>query len=154
MRPGDVLTIRDGERLGILTYLGKHPRLGDAVWVIPSLLDGSTDPCTAAIGDGYMLFFPATTLVRQGIVKKAAYCPEALRLLPTATRGIVSVPSDGTVERWVIQEVDRRYAIDTLTPALRSLPIAEIWNYEFLLGRLREAWTPARYENAAREPKS
>ena len=149
LRPGDVLQVECDARVGLLSFVGRHSSLGDLTWVLPTLFHPPVrDVCAAFQAAGYFQFYPATTAVRRGLIQRAGYCVEAMKLMPPRLLNIIAREGDGLVHRWTISDGTSRVVRTELSPEERELPVAVIINHEALLDRLREGWTPARYHPA------
>jgi hypothetical protein len=150
LRPGDVLKVECGSLLGFIGYLGRHAHFGDAVWVLPELFaDSPLDLCSRFNGAGYFQFYPATTAARHRLATKVGFCAEAMRVVPARWRNIINRNADGTVRSWLICDSVGHEPRDHLTVEERSLPIGQIINHELLLQRLREGWTPSKYDSSS-----
>ena len=146
LRPGDVLEVISGQHVWVLSYVGRHPSLGDLIWVIPqAFAELPTEPCSALRGDGYYQFYPATTATRHGLVRKVGFCPSEMRMIPAQYCNIMSENADGTVRIWNVCDGTTRVVREELTADEALLPIGEIVNHAMLVERLEEGWTPARY---------
>jgi hypothetical protein len=119
--------------------------MGDLVWVIPYLFP-APPPKIASVAelDGYFAFYPVHTALRQKLVAKVGFIESAVRLVPTRWRNALDFNPDRSVARWFISDGSSRELrrdID-LTPEKRALPIADVWNHEYLCARIREGWRP------------
>jgi hypothetical protein len=147
LRPGDVLKVECGSKLGFLGYLGRHAHFGDAVLVLPDLFsEAPRDLCSHFNEAGYFQFYPATTAARHKLATKVTFCAEAMRALPVRWRNIINSNADGTVRSWLVCDGVGYEPRDHLSIEEHTLPIGEIINHELLLQRLREGWTPSRYD--------
>jgi hypothetical protein len=133
--------------VGIFSYLGKHARLGDAVWIVPGVLsDRPRDLCARFTNEGYFQFYPAVTALRHNDIERIGFCPEAMRILPHNVRNIIHEDSDGRVTRWLITDgATVREPRNTLSRQEQSLPIGEIINTAKLRERFESGWTPNQY---------
>jgi len=158
LRPGDVLSVETDGRKWHMCYIGRHASLGDTVWVSSQgrVLDAALD-CHDFTGDGYYVFYPATTAIRRKMVTRAGYCPEGMRMMPRLFRYGSPFVREGGPQIWRIAEnahVGTPFVIrDSLTVEEAELPEAAIWNHEFLLDRLRIGWHP-RHEASGHSPEA
>jgi hypothetical protein len=109
------------------------------------------DLCAAFNGPGYFQFYPATAAARHGLVRKAGYCTEAMKIMPPRICNIIERNADGTVRVWNVSDGVSRLVRTELSAEERELPIAVIVNHEALLERLRDGWTPDRYHPDSRQ---
>jgi hypothetical protein len=144
LRPGDVLELPCEGSFAYFSYLGKHPLLGDTIWILPRLHSvRPPDSCALFSEPGYYAFYGATAAARHGEVRKMAFCPEAMRPIPRTLRYALN-RAGGRVLQWRIADGAKGETVSELTPEQRDLPIASIWNHAALLARIAERWTPAR----------
>jgi hypothetical protein len=142
---GDVLEVQCSGRLGYISYVGKHDSLGDVVWIVPQTFDTTQRDFDKIFREpGYFAFYPATTALRQGLLRIAGYSIEALHPLPIRRRQAVNEDESGSVTLWVITDGSERTPKRDveLSPDDRALPIADIWNHAYLCDRLSEGWRP------------
>jgi hypothetical protein len=89
-----------------------------------------------------MAFYPATAAVAQGLVEVIGYLPppelpQRLRR-PGARSGL-------RIDTWIIENGTGETAVRSrLSEDEVRLPIAVIWNHEFLIQRNAEGWDPAQ----------
>ena len=148
LRPGDVLELRCDDRFALLSYLGKHHWLGDALFVLPKLFDAVPEDYSAEFRNrGYTQFYPATAAARDGELRRVGYCTEAIRLLPSKVRTIANREASGRVARWIITDArDYQEPRDTLSAEERALPVGVIVNTAKLRERLAQGWEPGDYD--------
>jgi hypothetical protein len=142
---GDVLEIAFPRGFAYIAYAGRHDSLGDAVWVVPRVYATPTRAWESVFGDkGYFAFYPAHAAVRHKLVKKVDYSTHAIRLLPSQRRSITSKDENGKAASWLITEGNVRTPRrdEDLSEDERMLPIASIWNHEYLLDAIAEEWMP------------
>jgi Regulator of ribonuclease activity B len=147
IRLGDIVEIQTPGGLAYLQYTSRHPRLGDTVRVLPGLFaerPAAAELNALAAKEGYFTFYPVGAAIRQGLVEIAANCPIALNLeAPSALRRIGSMTPEGKVVAWRISDGTKEALVKReLTAEERRIPIASIWNHEFLVSRLSEQWRP------------
>jgi hypothetical protein len=135
-RPGDILELEVGDGVAYLHYLGKHPKYGAAIIVSPRF--NSRQVTAAAFSNGYVAFYPATVAVARGFVKIVGHLPPPQ--LPERLRR-AGARYGNRVVTWIIdgaQEIVKT----KLSDEELQLPIAAIWNHEWLIERVAERWTP------------
>lgn len=128
-----------GKRFGYVQFLGEHREYGDAILVSPVLYDRQAHFATGFFSSGYVTFYPAAVSVSNKLVEVVAQSsppslPKRFRR-PKAER-------DGAVESWVIEGGWRDVVRQNLTDEERKLPIAGVWNHEFLRAQIAKGWTP------------
>ena len=142
---GDVLQVECSCGTGYVSYAGRHPRFGDTIWVVPHIFaEPASNWSDLFVGEGYFAFYPAHTAVRQRLVRKVGFAPEAVRLLPQYWRNAVGFDEPGPIKTWLITDGTQRTSREesALSQEERLLPIASIWNHELLCERLASGWTP------------
>jgi hypothetical protein len=140
-KPGDVLELKTANRCAYLQYIGRHLEYGDAVLVSPKLYSSPTAVTGELFSNAYVTFYPLTAAVAEGLVEVVGHL--APPKLPQRLRRPGAI-SGRQVETWVIEddageEVVRR----KLSEEELRLPIASIWNHEFLIQRITEGWNPS-----------
>lgn len=145
-KAGDVLQLRDNDRFGYLHYIGKHPKYGDTVIVSPRFKEQQTVIDNEYFSDGYVTFYPVAAALSEGLVEVIANIsppglPARLRR-PGAMTG-------NRVDTWVIEDGAHQIVRTKLSEEELRLPLAGIWNHEFLIQRIAMGWTPANYLGAA-----
>ncbi len=144
LKPGDVLEVSCGRRLAYIQYVGKQPEYGDTVFVYPTLFERRPADlkCLHAVA-GYLTFYPAGRAVRQGLAEVAGACPLPPGLqVPSVYRREGVTDREGKVLAWIIVRDGRETVRRRLTASERKLPIASIWNHEYLVDRIVEDWRP------------
>jgi len=136
---GEILEVPVGKRFGYVQFLGEHREYGDAILVSPLLHDRQGRFPSDFFSKGYVTFYPAAVSVSNKLVEVVAQSsppslPKRFRR-PKAER-------DGTVESWVIEGGWRDVVRQNLTDEERKLPIAGVWNHEFLRTQIAKGWTP------------
>jgi hypothetical protein len=144
LRPGDILELDCGDGVAYFSYVGRHPILGDTIWVVPAVFDVPlADPVRAFTRPGYYAFYPAHTAVRQKLIRGRGFSADAMRMLPKRMRNVINLNSDGSVASWLITDGISNVPRRELTPEEQTLPIAAIWNHPLLVDRIRRNWSPA-----------
>jgi hypothetical protein len=130
--------------LAYLQYVGKHPKYGDAIRVLPGFFQEQPQEWNALLSqEGYFTFYPVSAAVSQEVVRIAAN--EAIppgKEMPSTYRRAGWTTSEGEVTMWFICEGAQETRRTKLSEQERRLPIFEIWNHEFLVGRMVEEWRP------------
>jgi hypothetical protein len=145
IRPGDILEITAPKGIGYIQFIGVHDEYGDAIVVEPRLYAKAVADITSLFRDGYVSFYPARLAAKKLMARvignsSPPRMPERLRR-PGARHG-------RRVETWVIEEGSEEQETTHLTSQELNLPIAAIWNHEFLIERIAEGWRPTQ-EGAA-----
>jgi len=88
---------------------------------------------------GYLTFYPAKAAIVQKLATIVGYlqAPDLPKRLRRA-----GVRSGCAVETWVIEDASGEVVKRELSDQERQLPIAAIWNHEFLVQRVSEGWRP------------
>ncbi len=141
------MEIQTPRGLAYIQYTSRHTRLGDTVRVLPGLFTerpGTAELNALAAQEGFFTFYPVGLAVRQGLAEIAANCPIPPNLdAPSLLRRIGAMTPDGKVVAWRIADgVKETLVKRELTAEERRIPIASIWNHEFLVSRLSEQWRP------------
>jgi len=136
---GEILEVPVGNRFGYVQFLGEHREYGDAILVNPVLHDRQARFSSEFFSTGYVTFYPACDAVTQKRMEVVAQSSPPQ--LPKRFRRPKS-ERDGTVESWVIEGGWRNVVKQTLNDEERKLPIAGIWNHEFLRQQIANGWTP------------
>lgn len=136
---GDVLEVVVPEGNIYLHYLGAHPEYGDGVEVCPTKFPGSAPITESLFREGFVVFYPVRAAVGQGLAKVVGQLPSSglpnrLRR-PGARRG-------SRIISWIIEEDSHEEVKQQLTEEELRLPLAVIWNHEFLVQRVLEGWRP------------
>jgi hypothetical protein len=138
--PGHVLEFHVSGRFAYAQYLGRHPLLGDAIRLCPLLHDAAVAVSPNLFSDdSYVVFYPASIAVCRRIAEIVGTV--ANPAVPTRYRRAGAL-KDGRFLNWIVESDDGEVVKMQLTAEERGLPIAEIWNHEMLLQRLREHWRP------------
>jgi hypothetical protein len=140
-RPGDVLAISTEDGRIYLQYLGRHPDYGDGVAVCPEKQSGRVPVGPELFRDAYVTFYPAIAAVAQGLAQVVGKLP-CSGLPPRMRRP--GVRSGRRIETWIVEDAHGDHVRRELTDEERRLPIASIWNHDFLIQRVSEGWRPER----------
>ena len=127
-----------------LQYVGRHETYGDTVRVLPGFFEGRpANPCRLAETHAYFAFYPVALAARRGLVTQVASCgvPAGLQRPARLRRAGMREPG-GRVRTWVIETAGQGIVRTSLTDEEKRLPIAAVWNHEFLIQRLTESWLP------------
>lgn len=141
VRPGDVLELQAADRFAYLHYIGKHPEYGDAVLVSPRLHDRKTPVKGDVFSSAYVTFYPVTAAVAQELVEVVGH------LQPPNLPGRFRRPgaiSGRRIKTWIIEGETGEQVKSKLSEKELQLPIASIWNHEYLVQRILEGWNPAQ----------
>ena len=140
LKTGDVLEITTGDgRFVYLQYLGKHAEYGDAVAVCPREYASRVPENASLFVSAYVTFYPAHAAVARGLAR--VHGTSAPQRMPARWRR-AGARVGLTVKTWIIEDGSSEEVKHQLSPEERHLPIAAIWNHEFLLQRVREGWRP------------
>jgi hypothetical protein len=142
---GDILQFACQGGVAYVTYAGKNDSLGDAIWVAARVFPGPTEDWREVFSEpGYFTFYPAHTAVKRKLVQKVGYSTDAIRFLPSKRRSAVSIDKNGKVTSWLITEGASRThrRDDELNEDERQLPIADIWNHQYLIDAIATGWMP------------
>jgi hypothetical protein len=142
LTPGAVLAVPVGPQLGLVQYIGEHPELGGCVWVVPRAFASLPADLGDALRDGYCAFIPARAARRRKLADVVGQADLAGRAVPIVTRRAGARAADGTVLTWVIEGPDGSVVRERLSDAERALPVAGVWNVEFLAERIATGWRP------------
>lgn len=140
LKAGDVLEVATSDgRFVYMQYLGKHAEYGDAVAVCPREHESRAPENASLFVSAYVTFYPASAAVARGLARVCGACaPQPMPVKwrrPGAIEGL-------TVKTWIIEDGSSQEVKQRLSLEERHLPIAAIWNHEFLLQRVREGWRP------------
>jgi hypothetical protein len=142
---GDILEVSCDGALGYASYAGRHPWLGDAMWLAQgSYPTPTTDWGRVFTEPGFIVFYPVHASLRQKLIRKVGYAIEAIRPAPEFVRNPVETDTMGHAISWLVTDGVSRYPrLDSeLTAAERELPIGAIWNHKLLCERIRSGWHP------------
>lgn len=140
VKAGDVLQLKAGNRFAYLHYIGKHPEYGDAVLVSPQLHERQMAVTGDVFSSGYITFYPVTAAVAQQLVNIVGNLPPPA--LPRRFRRPGAI-SGRRVKTWIIEDDTGEVVRAKLSEEELRLPIASIWNHEYLVQRIVEGWSPA-----------
>ncbi|HSP81465.1 MAG TPA: ribonuclease E inhibitor RraB [Myxococcaceae bacterium] len=157
-RLGDLLEVSTPRGLAYVQYVGKHPKYGTAIRVLPGFFEVRPRDWSSLVArEGYFTFYPVSVAISEGAVEIVANQAIATRYeLPSRFRRPGWRTKEGKVTTWLICEGARESLRTELSEEERHLFIASIWNHEFLVERLVEEWhptqEPAVEERPAPEP--
>jgi hypothetical protein len=144
LRLGDVLEIRSPRGYAYVQYLGRHEGYGAAIYVYPAWHKSRLESFDALKNArGYLTFYPAQSAALQGLVEIVGTLPvrlEESQLYVFRRRGARN--RDGQVLAWIIERDGKETLKRKLTAADRKLPIASVWNHEYLIDRISTNWHP------------
>lgn len=143
-RPGDLLEISCKPGVAYIHYVGKHRDFGDTIFVYPEIL-ARRQPDLTSLGaqGGYLTFYPAGASVRQGLAKIVASRPLPPGVhVPDVFRREGATSRAGKVQSWIVVRDGHETLKRTLTAKERKLPIASVWNHEYLIDRIVQGWRP------------
>lgn len=141
LKLGDVLLLALTSGVAYLQYLGRHPQYGDAVLVSSRLPEPLSSVTSQIFMGGFVTFYPAATAVNQGLVEVVDnFSPPTL---PSRFRR-PGARSGRRIDTWVIESPAGETVKSKLSAEELQLPIAVIWNHEFLMQRISEGWHPSQ----------
>lgn len=144
LRIGDVLSIRSSHGVALLHYVGRDSFHGHAIYVYPAWHETLQQAMEAPLPEGYFTFYPAQSAVLQGLadIVGTGVLPRGVQL-PIRHRRAGAPGRNGATLAWFIVEIDGRETMKRkLSAKDRKLPIASIWNHEFLVDRISDGWRP------------
>jgi hypothetical protein len=137
--PGDVLELAVPDGVIYLHYLGKHVEYGDGVVVCLRKQAKRAPVSPDLFREGYVTFYPVIAAVGRGFAAVVGHLPSPGLPERLRRRGAIS---GRKVETWIIEDGSKEVVKQELSDEERQLPIASIWNHEFLVQRVNEAWRP------------
>jgi hypothetical protein len=138
---GDVFALNVANGLGYLHFIGKHPEYGTAVKVAIGIHEQPPQDLNAIFIKGYVTFYPVGPAVSQGLVQIVGHIPSPT--MPTRYRRIGALVGR-RITTWIIEDASGEVVRQSLSAEELILPIAAIWNHDFLVQRIAEEWTPAQ----------
>jgi hypothetical protein len=147
--PGDVLEAVSPRGRIYLHYLGKHPKYGDAVAICPTIFPEPIRIEDALFRDGYVAFYPAAAAAVKGLVKVVGRLPPTP--VPSRLRRFGAM-SGTRVDTWIVEDGVTELVKRRLSDEELKLPLAGIWNHEYLLERVLEGWRPEQEGNGEGGP--
>ena len=136
---GDVFELAVDAGFGHLQFVGTHAEYGDAIRVVPRVSAGQSDIAASLFEGAYVTFYPLRAAVSKKLIRKVGHLPAPP--LPQRLRR-AGVRVGGRVETWIIEDETGQTLYRQLSERQVSLPIAAVWNHEFLIHRIREGWRP------------
>lgn len=138
--PGDVFEVSCGGGAFLVQFVGKNSTYGEMIRVRPeTIAEGSFDVQDFGNSYSYVTFYPLNAPIRAGLVRRIGTCDPGD--MPTRFR-CAGARRGTAVLTWVIEGDGDAQVRRALSDSERALPIAAIWNHEFLLTRVREGWRP------------
>lgn len=138
------MEIRAEKGFAYVRAVGRDPGYGHAIHVYPRWFPKRlTDFQELTEESGYITFYPAQAAVNQGLVEIVASgpLPDGVEL-PTVFRRRGALDSTGKVLAWIVSRNGKELLKRKLTEEERRLPIASVWNHEFLVERIAQGWRP------------
>lgn len=143
LKSGDVLEVACESGYAYMVFIGRHEHLGHVVRVIPTVFQQKqVDLEALVLLPGYVIFYPAASAVRAGLVRRIGHSGTGAAPVPVWVRNAVTVDTDGTVRSWFVTDGKEGIPRRTLSEAELEMPIASIWNHPLLLHRLLTRWSP------------
>ena len=138
--PGDVFELVVDAGFGHVQFIGTHAEYGDAIRVAPGV-SARPEGIVASLFEGgtYVTFYPLRAALSKKLIRKVGHLPASS--LPQRLRR-AGMRIGGRVETWIIEDETGEKLYRHLSESQLSLPIAAIWNHEFLIQRIREGWHP------------
>lgn len=143
---GDVLEVKYATGYSYLQYVGKHPKYGGVIRVLPRSFSQPQHELHRLIqSSAYLAFFPVGAAVLHGLARIVGSfpLPDGIQV-PSRVRRAGARSTDGKVHTWIIEDDNGEYVRVKLTESERQLPIAAIWNHELLGIRISEEWYPTQ----------
>lgn len=139
LREGDVLEAKVSDQFAYFQYIGKHAHYGEAILVNSVLHSHRPAVTDDLLAGGYVTFYPVGAAIRHELVEvvghlKSIGLPRRFRR-PGAMSG-------RHVKTWIIEDEAGEQMKCQLTTDDLQLPIASIWNHEYLIQRIQEGWSP------------
>ena len=141
---GQIFRVKDGEEFFFLQYLGKHPLYGETIRVFPDLIsdDSEIDGSSLEEQDSYVTFYPLSLSARDRMVSPASLRLSNYPEIPLYLRRPGARSKNGEILSWILEDSNGDTPRTQLSEEEKSLPIAGIWNHEYLLHRVRQGWHP------------
>jgi hypothetical protein len=146
-KPGDLLEIKCPRGFAYVHYIGRDATYGDAVFVYPKVVRNRISNLKSLDdSNAYVTYYPAKAAVKQGLVQIVATgnLPAAAKL-PVDHRREGATNRAGDVLAWIVARDGHETLKRRLTTADRKLPIASVWNHEYLIERIVEGWNPQQH---------
>jgi len=146
IQPGDVFEVAVDVGFGHIQFIGTHAEYGAAIRVVPSVNAKAEDIVASLFeGNSYITFYPVRAALSKKLIRKVGHLP--VPSIPQRLRR-AGVRIGRQVETWIIEDETGETLCRSLSESQLSLPIAAIWNHEFLVHRIREGWHPRRGDAA------
>jgi len=138
---GDVVRFKTPKGFAYLQFIGRHPEYGDAVLVSSDLHGELNDISAEIFRDSYVTFYPLSAAVAQGLVEVTSNLTPPK--MPNRFRRAGARFGD-RISTWIVEDGSSETVKARLSDEDLRLPIAAIWNHEFLTQRLMERWNPLK----------
>jgi hypothetical protein len=138
-KPGDLLDFEVPGGIALAVYVGRHRDCGDAISVWPKVFPQRPRLDALEPKDAYVTFYPARAAQRAGLVHVVGSA------VPPPMPGVLrraGARAGTRVETWVIERESGDVVRGVLSDDERRLPIAALWNHEFLVARVVSGWQP------------
>ena len=139
--PGDVFEIKHQARFAYIQFVGENTRYGEIIRVAPGLLDSRTNDFESLFSTAYFTLYPINRACKLKMVEKAGALPPPPVPSSWRRRGAIIGME---IKTWFIDESGKDRIVRELSAEEASLPIASIWNHEYLLETIAEGWTPSK----------
>lgn len=139
--PGDVFEIKHQARFAYVQFVGENTRYGEIIRVVPKLLDSRANDFESLFAMAYFTFYPIILACKLKMVEKVGALPPPPAPSSWRRRGAIIGME---IKTWFIEENGKDRIVRELSPEEASLPMASIWNHEYLLEKISEGWTPSR----------
>lgn len=137
---GAVLEVLVDVRFAYMQYIARHTLYGDAVFVGSKLYNEKAIIKSDLFLEGYFTFYPVKAAVKHKLISVVGHLPSAS--LPKRFRRPGAIVGR-QVKTWIIDDDDGGLTVkSSLSEDDLRLPIASIWNHEYLVHRLAENWDP------------
>jgi hypothetical protein len=143
---GDVFEIEDAGDFYYIQFLGKHADR-EIIAVIPQSFTASVADFEKLKGCGviYPVFYPLRASLRHKLSRFVGHSPLFIEF-PTVFRRPGRVEPGPHVANWFIDEADgKTRVVDSLSEEEKWIPVAEGWNHEMLIKRIKSKWHPTMW---------
>jgi hypothetical protein len=144
-KPGDLLEVQCTQGFFYIHYVGRHQHLGDVIYVYPRVFPQPVVECSSLESiAGYLTFYPVRSAANQKLARVVDPCALPVGAqVPACYRRIGARNREGNkVLAWVIVREEREILKRKLTKAEKRLPIAAVWNHEYLIEQVEAGWRP------------
>ena len=139
---GDVYEMPIDDGWGYIHYIGVHEKFGEAILVCPGTWHQRPEIDATFFEDAFLTFYPIGAALWNKLVSKVGH------ILPPPMPDVMRRPGwrEGRkVVTWIIMTPEGEVKRKVLSEAERKLPVAVIWNHEYLVDRIRESWSPEKW---------